>query len=268
MAEEPAEGDSVTVEIMSTAGEIIRTYSTHPDEDVSPGAQPITVEAGHNRLAWNLRHEQIPNIPGAYVFGSLAGRRVIPGTYQVRLTAGDFTQTQSLEVRKDPRVDATMAEYVEQDQFVAQVARELTDIHHAAIDVNDVDDQVETLMGRIEGRDGADVVGEAADALMEELTTVADSLYQARVVDGQTVINFPSRLKFQYVVLHGNAEGAETGVSRGSEDVLSDLRVRWTSHDATVRQLLGPRLDEFNRLLAEHGFGAIIRPPERRRTIS
>ena len=97
---------------------------------------------------------------------------------------------------------------------------------------------------------------------------MADSLYQARVVDGQTVINFPSRLKFQYVWLHGNAEGAETGVSRGSQDVLSDLRVRWATHDATVRDLLGPRLDDFNRLLAEHGFGAIIRPEQRRRPIS
>jgi len=96
---------------------------------------------------------------------------------------------------------------------------------------------------------------------------VADSLYQARVVDGQTVINFPSRLKFQYVWLHGNADGADAGVTRGSEDVLRDLRVRWTTHQGTVAELLGPRLDELNRLLAEHGLGAILRP-ERARPVS
>ncbi|SVE43600.1 uncharacterized protein METZ01_LOCUS496454, partial [marine metagenome] len=80
--------------------------------------------------------------------------------------------------------------------------------------------------------------------------------------------NFPSRLKFQYVWLHGNADGAETGVTRGSRDVLGDLRVRWTQHRGTVQDLVGPRLDAFNDLLEEHGFGAIIAPTGRRRPIS
>lgn len=267
LAEAPAEGDTVKVEILSASGDVIRTLSTAPDTDVSPEAQAMKVKAGHNRVTWDLRHERIPNIPGAYVFGSLAGRRVVPGNYQVRLTAGDVVQSRPLEVRMDPRVDATMADFLEQDQFVAQVASELTDIHHAAIDVKDVDGQIETLLERIEGRDGADEVTTLADSLSADLVTVADSLYQARVVDGQTVINFPSRLKFQYVWLHGNAEGADAGVTRGSEDVLRDLRVRWTTHQETVDELLGPRLDELNRLLARYGLGTILRP-ERKRPIS
>ncbi len=88
------------------------------------------------------------------------------------------------------------------------------------------------------------------------------------MVDGQTVINFPSRLKFQYVVLYGNAEEAETGVTRGARDVLRDLRVRWTTHRSTVEELMGPRLDALNELLEELGFGTILRPPPRTRTIS
>ena len=148
------------------------------------------------------------------------------------------------------------------------MAAELTEIHRSAMDVDDVEQQISTLVGRIEGREGAEVVGNAADEMTADLETVADSLYQARVVDGQTVINFPSRLKFQYIVLHGNAERAEAGVTRGSHDVLRDLRARWTQHRSTVQDLLGARLEAFNDLLAQYGFGAIIAPPERRRTIS
>ncbi len=268
LAEEPTETDTVTVEVLSSAGDVIRTYSTHPDEELSPEAEPVPLGAGHNRGVWDLRHEQIPNIPDAFVFGSLEGRRVVPGDYQIRLTAGETTMTQPLEIRMDPRADLTLAEYIEQDAFIAEVAGELTEIHRAAMDVNDVNEQIGTLLERIEGREGADVVGEAADGLTTDLEVVADSLYQARVVDGQTVINFPSRLKFQYVWLHGNADGAETGVTRGSRDVLGDLRVRWTQHRGTVQDLVGPRLDAFNDLLEEHGFGAIIAPAGRRRPIS
>jgi hypothetical protein len=268
LAEEPTETDTVTVEVLSSAGDVIRAYSTHPDEELSPEAEPVLLSAGHNRGVWDLRHEQIPNIPGAFVFGSLEGRRVVPGDYQVRLTAGETTMTQPLEVRMDPRADLTLAEYIEQDAFVAEVAAELTEIHRAAMDVNDVNEQIGTLLERIEGREGAGIVGEAADGLTSDLEIVVDSLYQARVVDGQTVINFPSRLKFQYVWLHGNTDGAETGVTRGSRDVLGDLRMRWTQHRGTVQDLVGPRLDAFNDLLEEHGFGAIIAPPGRRRPIS
>lgn len=168
----------------------------------------------------------------------------------------------------DPRVDAaTVAALQEQDAFVAEVAAELTAIHHAATDVDDVNAQIDALLERAEGRAGADRAREAASGLTDDLTAVADSLYQARTVDGQTVINFPSRLKFQYVWLHGNAESAETGVSQGSRDVLGDLRVRWTEHRATVEQLLGPRLDDFNRLLEELGLGRIL-PPDRGRPIT
>ncbi len=268
LAEAPAETDTVTLEILTEAGERVRTLSTHPDEERSPGARPLELGAGLNRVVWNLRHESIPNIPGAYVFGSLQGRRVVPGTYQVRLTAGGQTTTQPLEVRMDPRVDAaTVAALQEQDAFVAEVAAELTAIHHAAMDVDDLNAQIDALLERAEGRDGADRARDAAAGLTDDLTAVADSLYQARTVDGQTVINFPSRLKFQYVWLHGNAESAETGVTQGSRDVLGDLRVRWTEHRATVEQLLGPRLDDFNRLLEELGLGRIL-PPERGRPIT
>ena len=78
---------------------------------------------------------------------------------------------------------------------------------------------------------------------------VADSLYQNRTVDGQPVINFPTRLEFQYIFLHGNAGGGEAGVSMGSRDVPRDLRARWSVHQARNDELLGPRLDALNQLV-------------------
>jgi photosystem II stability/assembly factor-like uncharacterized protein len=265
---EPGEDETVSIEILTPAGDVVRTLSTMPDDEVSPGAQPLQVHEGANRIQWNLRHESIPNIPGAYVFGSLQGRRVVPGDYQVRLTVGDWSATEPLEVRMDPRVDATMADYLAQDAFVAGVAAELSAIHRGVARNNDVKGQIETLLERVEDDPNAAAVIEEGGALATDLETVADSLYQRRTVDGQTVINFPTRLKFQYVFLHGNADGAETGVSMGARDVLGDLRARWTVHQATNEELLGPRLDAFNRLVQEAGFTVIIAPPRPRRPIS
>ena len=127
---------------------------------------------------------------------------------------------------------------------------------------------IEALLERIEGDERAEPVEEPGTLLTTDLETVADSLYQRRVVDGQTVINFPSRLKFQYVFLLGNAGGGEGGVSMGSRDVLRDLRARWSVHQATNDELLGSRLDAFDALVQETGFSVIIMPPAPRRPIS
>ena len=239
---------------------MVRTLSSHPDPELSPGAAALEISAGHNRIAWDLRHESIPNIPGAFVFGSLAGRRVVPGKYVARATMKGRAVERRFEVLADPRSDATMDDYLEQDAFVAEVAAELTLIHGAAADVDDVAAQIDGLSARMEGREGADGAAQLADSLAGDLRAIADSLYQARVVDGQTVINFPSRLKFQYVWLHGNAESADAGVSRGSRDVLRDLRVRWQAHRARVEELLGARLDELNEALGARGLGGVLRP--------
>lgn len=264
---EPDSSQVVSVEILTAAGDRVRTYSTHPDEELSPGAQPIRVGRA-NRIVWNLRHEAIPNIPGAYVFGSLQGRRVVPGDYQVRLSVDDWSMTHPLEVRMDPRLDVPLSAYIEQDQFVADVANELAAIHRAASVNNDVRSQIETAMERIGEHDGTESLVAEGEGLAGDLETVADSLYQSRTVDGQTVINFPTRLKFQYVFLHGNADADQPGVSMGSRDVLNDLRARWTVHQATNEELLGPRLDAFNQMLADAGFSVVIVPPRPPRPIS
>lgn len=265
---EPGEDEVVAIEIRTAAGDHVRTLSSAPDEDLSPGASPLEVGAGAHRITWDLRHESIPNIPGAYVFGSLRGRRAIPGDYEVRLSVGDWSMTQPLQVRIDPRVETTMAEYRGQDVFVAEVAAELTAIHRAVTRNDDVRAQIEALLERVDGDARAEAVDESGTALATDLEAVADSLYQRLTVDGQTVINFPTRLKFQYVFLHGNADGAETGVTMGSRDVLRDLRARWSVHQSTNDELLGPRLEAFNDMVRNAGFSVIIAPPRARRPIS
>jgi hypothetical protein len=180
--------------------------------------------------------------------------------YQVRLTVGDRSMVQPLEVRMDPRSDATLADYLEQDAFVAEVAEELTEIHRSATLALDVKEQIEGFIDRLDGYDDMESLGESGGTLARDLEVVADSLFQSKTVDGQTVINFPTRLKFQYVWLHGNADGADARVSRGSRDVLQDLHVRWNTHRATLDELLGERLEDFNDLVQELGLSIVVTP--------
>jgi len=61
------------------------------------GGAPLSKREWHNRFVWDLRYD------GA---AGAAGPLVVPGTYQVRLAAGEWSQLRSLDVRIDPRVAA------------------------------------------------------------------------------------------------------------------------------------------------------------------
>jgi hypothetical protein len=76
---------------------------------------PLTRHEWHNRFSWDLRYE---GLAGA------AGPLVVPGSYQVRLSVGEWSQARPLEVRIDPRVAAegvTLADLREQLDLALKV---------------------------------------------------------------------------------------------------------------------------------------------------
>jgi hypothetical protein len=103
LAGEPAE--PIALEIRDAKGNEVRTIAggTAAPAAVPPpqmmmrrgGSAPSTLsrKAWHSRFRWDLRH-------GA------GGPVVVPGTYNVRLTMGEWSQSRTIEVKIDPRVAA------------------------------------------------------------------------------------------------------------------------------------------------------------------
>ncbi|MGM0668858.1 MAG: VPS10 domain-containing protein, partial [Gemmatimonadota bacterium] len=83
-----AEGTEATLTILDGEGSKVATLQT-------PDAR------GVNRVVWNLRHDE----PGQQEGQPSRGPLVVPGTYTVRLEAGDAVSEQMLEVREDPRLE-------------------------------------------------------------------------------------------------------------------------------------------------------------------
>jgi hypothetical protein len=84
---------------------------------------------GVNRVVWNLRHAELPVRGGGGgdddegpPRAGLAGPYVTPGTYTVRLVVGGKTLEQKVEVKDDPRIDATPADRKIWSDFQMQTA--------------------------------------------------------------------------------------------------------------------------------------------------
>jgi len=173
---------------------------------------------------------------------------------------GEESSTEPLEVKKDPRVDTTLEAFREQDELLARIEREISSIHTSVGRLRDVRVQLEDFMERADGQDGGEAIREAGDALVLGLGEVEDALIQKRTVDGQTVINFPSRLNHHFVYLRGAVDGSELGLIDGARERSSDLMAEWDTQRGNLERLLGGDLDAFNALVRERGV-RIVAPP-------
>lgn len=158
----------VRLEILADDGELVRAYSTKPD--TSAGESRLSLKAGMNRHIWDLRHAPVFGVPELYVFGSLQGRRVPPGVFTARLTAGGLERTVEVEVKGDPRLDTTPAQYRAQDRLVREIAAETEALHRAVVRIGAVREQVEAVLNRIRDFRGVAGVEEVKEKPMADET--------------------------------------------------------------------------------------------------
>jgi hypothetical protein len=227
---------------------------------MQPPTTALTVKAGFNRLTWDVRHDQIVPVPGLYVFGSLQGRQALPGDYRVRLRAGGKTLTESLTVKMDPRVATPLSDLRTQDTLAVRLEGELNDIHRAVIRLRGVRSQVEEVIKRAKGADDKDAIEKGGKALVDKLNALEDALIQKRVVDGQTVINYPMRLNQFYIYLRSSIDGSDVGVTDGQLERLGDLSEQWLKQRATLRTAIEEDLGAFNRLVRARNVPAVVVP--------
>jgi hypothetical protein len=259
---------AVALDILDSGGGVVRTFSSQrPDgaPESGPGAPRLLPKAvGLNRVVWDLRRTSAAPLPGMYVFGSLQGRRVVPGAYTVRLRVNGKTMNQPLEVAMDPRVNTPLADLQAQDELFATVEAELNAIHGGVTRVRSVRGQVDDLLRRTKGVPGADALEQSGTALIGRLDALEDALIQKRVVDGQTVINFPMRLNQFYIYLMGAIDSSDVGPTSGQRARLADLSVEWARHRATLDAVLGQEVNAFNQLVRERNIPAIVAPEVQR----
>ncbi|HVS20628.1 MAG TPA: hypothetical protein VHD88_02205, partial [Pyrinomonadaceae bacterium] len=113
-----ASSETVTLEILDPAGDVIRRYSSedkptpvNPDTLNIPAfwvrtPEPLSAAAGMHRWIWDLRPTPPRRTGGGGGGGGFGGRgvsAVLPGTYIVRLAVGGKSYTQPLFVKMDPR---------------------------------------------------------------------------------------------------------------------------------------------------------------------
>lgn len=156
----------VTIEIVDERGDGVRTFrsdETPADRgaevyiaDTWRGRPPLPGSGpGHHRFVWDLRYPPPPVLKPSYSIAGIPGRPtpvlpagafVLPGRYEVRLSAGGQSVSRPLDVALDPRVTVSAADLAALLEFQREVEAALSRAVPLARRVTRVRDRLSALL--------------------------------------------------------------------------------------------------------------------------
>jgi photosystem II stability/assembly factor-like uncharacterized protein len=229
----------------------------------APPPPPVPMEVGLNRFVWDPRHADAVRFPGMILWaGDTRGPKMPPGTYQVKLMVDGKSLTQNFEIRADPRLSTTPADYAKQLELGLKIRDKLTETHNAIIQIRDVRKQVEDLLKRVAGQPNFKVVNDAGTALNKKLTTIEEALYQTKNQSSQDPLNYPIRLNNKLAALGGVVGSAEAAPTAQSYAVYEELVTQIDAELQRLVQIMRTDVPAFNQLVRDQNIPAVVvKPP-------
>ncbi|MGI8741779.1 MAG: WD40/YVTN/BNR-like repeat-containing protein [Bryobacteraceae bacterium] len=260
----------VTLELLDNSGKLIKKFSskkadikpepagfTEEEEDTPPqrgGSELVPVEAGLNRFTWDLHYPDAAKFPGLIMWaGSVRGPSIVPGDYQVRLTANGKSQTQKFHVMKDPRLSTTPEDFARQLELGMQVRDKLGAANEGVIEIREIRKQLD---GYIERTKDQKVVN-AAKALSKKLTEVEEALYQTKNRASEDPLNYPIKLNNKLAALGSAIAMSDSAPTTQESMVYEGLASQVNAEIRKLDQLLSADLAAFNKLVRDENIPAI-----------
>lgn len=247
----------IALEFLDANGKIIRKFSGKPNTPNAPGEIPVAMENGLNRFVWNFRYPNATGLPGLIMWGgSLAGPKVVPGNYQVRLTIdGKVISTENFAVKADLRLTTSAEDFQKQFEFLMKSNQKLTETHEAILEIRDVRKQFEDLSARLKPEQ-KELKDKAAD-IIKKLTAVEEELMQTKIKSSQDALNFPIKLNNKLAALASTVDSADYAPTNQSYDVYNDLVGKIDAQLAILARIKSEDIAAFNKMFAEKNLPVI-----------
>ncbi|UJH68732.1 VPS10 domain-containing protein [Allomuricauda sp. SCSIO 65647] len=245
-------------------GKVIRSYTNQKPNDFKswPGGPPkpqvLPSKKGYNRFTWDFRKEAIPTIDKVFVFGNYAGSRVAPGTYTLRLSLeGEIVET-TAQVLANPKIEASPADYTEQQSVLNQIEATLKTMHTAVNQMRSAKGQLTSYKNLLKDREDVKELLVKGDSLMKRITTWEEHLIQPKQKTFQDVINFHNQLNADFMHLKGFVDVAEPKVTQGVKERLKDLLQAWQTYENEKNAIVQTEMAAYNQLYKSLNLPALI----------
>ncbi|MGE0866585.1 MAG: glycosyl hydrolase, partial [Vicinamibacterales bacterium] len=246
---------ALTIDFLDAKGQVVRTVNGVPPP--APGTTPAgggggfggpqgaPMAAGMNRFTWDLNSTGIVTFPGMILWGATQnGPAVLPGTYQVRLTADGVVQTQSFAVLKHPLRPVPDADLMYQWTLASRIRDKVNEANRAVIQIRRIKTDIADRI-----KDAPAEVRSAGEQLAKALSAVEEDIYQVKNQSGQDPLNFPIKTNNRLASLLRVAVSGEGRPTGNVDAIFNDLIAELKAETDRLDQTLADQLPPFNNML-------------------
>lgn len=267
--------EDVKLEVLDASGRTVATLSSKPRE-VTGSSEYVEEEKEHwarqalpkgkgvQRTVWDLTWDGAELIPNAKIDWGFpgAGPTVAPGTYTLRLTVDGKTATAPVNVRPDPRLSISDADYAAQLQFALETRDAFSRLTRGVVRLQTVRRQLAQRNELLAKDERAKGLVESSKALLAKLDDLearmhnpkAEITYDILAMEGGTKLY--SRLS-PLVGWAGEGAGAPT---QGMREVFALQMKELEVYEAELAALLDKDLADLNKTASGLGLPVIYVP--------
>jgi hypothetical protein len=250
---EKKDSASLYLKVINSAGKVMRSLSNGPEEFVSwPGGpqKPVLMptKRGVNRVVWDFTRAPLPSIDKVFVYGNYSGGHVALGTYTLRLILDQDSVETTVEILADPRVQASLNDYVSQQEMMISIEQAIKEIHEAVNDMRSAKSQIEYYQSMLEESAVAPEIIELGGDIIAQIEAWERALIQPDQKTFQDVINFHNQLNAQWMNLKDYVDSADPILTAGAKERFNDLKGQWISFQQTKNQIINEEMEQFNQL--------------------
>lgn len=252
----------VRLEIHDSAGTLVRSYSSVPDDEYrsyegAPSKAPLLpLRKGLNRLVWDLRYSGLPGIPEAYIEGSFRGRRAMPGVYTLSLKHGDVQKQTKANLLPNPLITTTDASWAEYETTMKQAEdkyREMTDMTN---EMYALQARLQQMISHLEGTPHTEVTAEAKRTL-NKMKEWDKKMVQRLSKAYDDVENYVNGFTAEYLTALNHGDSGIPKINTGTKSTLQALNTRWNTLKGEAELLMSEDIEGLNREFYELGIGPL-----------
>ena len=254
---------------LDAEGGLIREFRPKPaghdtldDEEKALDPGPwMPVRAGVNRFVWNLRYPGATRLRGNKTGEeAVRGPLVLPGTFQVRLTVGGHTLTESFEVVNDPRSPASLEELREQLDCLLAIRDRISAAYAGVWRIRETAGEVERWCARLSRRGGHEAALEAGKTLCEALAAVESTLVLPGKQTDTFGLNRRVRLNAALASVISIIDSADARPTVQARALAEEYMARIDDELERLHALLDHDLGAFNDLVSAAGLPPVDTP--------
>ena len=246
----------VTLTVADAAGSVLDSFHSDipADEDDRDGLY-CTAVAGMNEFWWPMRHADGEKMVDTDFHSRPGGPLAVPGTYTVTIEVGDWSESRSFDLVKDPRVDTSQEDLVEQRDLLLEIRDKLSELVVGVNACRSIAKQLGVWKERLAGTE-PDLLADI-DAMVDRFAAIEAELVQKELTTPGDTLNYRLKLFEKLGDLVPIVSSADARPTVQSREVFAKLGGQIDEQLGRLAELRSGALADLNGQLGATGQGIV-----------